>query len=135
VKPKSDPMPTPALFSTEPPALLGAKCVACGSVRFPAAPVCARCQSTDTAVVPLATTGTVYSFTIVRASPPGYLGSVPYGLGIVELADGLRVESTLTAPDLSRIAIGDRVEFELITLGAGDEAMTSFAFRQSGRPS
>ncbi len=37
----------------------------------------------------------------MTASPPGYLGEVPYGFGVVELPEGLRVVTRLTLPDSS----------------------------------
>jgi uncharacterized OB-fold protein len=116
----------------DPPHLRGGRCDACGGLRFPVVQVCARCQSTQISAVPLSTTGVIYAYTVVRASPPGYAGKVPYGLGIVELPEGLRVESTLTAHDLTKIAIGDMVSFELIQLGSGVDAVTSFAYRHGG---
>lgn len=106
------------LFQRDPPALLGSRCRACGSVRFPAYGVCGECQSSLVESVPLAATGTVYTFTVIRHKPPGYLGDVPYAFGFVDLADGLRVISTLVADDLDTLAIGDAVDFELFDLGA-----------------
>jgi uncharacterized OB-fold protein len=113
------------LFTVDPPALIGGRCRACGTLRFPALDVCPSCQGDDCEQVPLSTTGTVFTFTIVHASPPGYLGESPYAYGVVELPEGLRVTTTLLADDLSTIAIGDRCTFALLTLGA----VQSFAYR------
>jgi uncharacterized OB-fold protein len=120
----------PGLFATAPATLLGGRCEACGTLRFPHRNLCPRCQSTQVAVVPLSRHGTVHTYTIVRSKPPGYLGAVPYAFGLVELPEGLRVASTLTARDIETIAVGDKVEFELITLGEGDDAVLSYAYRR-----
>jgi uncharacterized OB-fold protein len=118
------------LFSQEPPALLAGRCRTCGGLRFPRRAVCADCQGSDIEEVALSATGTLYTFTIVRMSPPGYLGETPYAIGIVELPEGLRVSATITAPDLDALEIGDDVAFELITLTGGDEPVLSYAFRR-----
>lgn len=123
---------TPGLLRLDPPALLGGACAACGALRFPRRPLCADCQSDAIEERSLATTGTVYTFTIVRAAPPGYLGEAPYAIGLVDLPDGLRVTATLTADDLDELAIGDAVGLELLPLGAGPDTVVSFAFRRIG---
>jgi uncharacterized OB-fold protein len=116
------------LFIADPPALIGGRCRACGALRFPALDVCPACQAGECEQVPLSTEGTVFTFTVVRMQPPGYVGETPYAYGVVELAEGLRVTTTLLADELSAIAIGDRCSFELITLG---DAVQSFAYRVS----
>lgn len=133
MKDGNTPWPVSEWISTEPPQLRGGRCDTCGGLRFPIARVCAVCQSMQVSAVPLSTTGVIYTFTVVRASPPGYAGAVPYGLGIVELPEGLRIESTITADDLSMIVVGDSVEFELIQLGQGADAVASFAYRHGRR--
>jgi len=114
------------LFTVEPPALIGGRCRACGSLRFPALDVCPRCQGVDCEQVPLSTSGTVFTFTVVRVAPPGYLGEAPYAYGVVELPEGLRVTTTLLAHDLDEIEIGNPCGFELLTLGG---SVQSFAYR------
>ncbi len=117
------------LFRTDPPALLGSRCRACQTIRFPTQALCARCQSTDVEAVALSTTGTVHTFTVVHHRPPGYVGPLPYAIGIVELPDGLRVASTLTADDLAQIRIDAPCRFELLELPDADPPLQSFAYR------
>ncbi len=120
------------LFAVDPPALLAGRCVACGALRFPLRSACATCQRTELEPVALSRDGTVYTYTIMRASPPGYSGPVPYAVGVVELPEGLRVTSTLTCEDLMRIEIGRPCTFELLELpGADGEILLSYAFRVS----
>jgi uncharacterized OB-fold protein len=106
-------------------ALTGGRCAACGTLRFPIREVCPSCQHDVVEPVALSTTGTIYTFTVVRAAPPGYQGETPYAYGVVELPEGLRVTTTITADDLDAIAIGDHVAFELIAVGD----VTSYAYR------
>lgn len=118
------------LFTVEPPALTGGRCERCGALMFPARMLCPECQGDAIAAVPLSTTGVVYTFTIVRMMPPGYLGEVPYAYGVVELPEGLRVTTTLTADSLEMIVIGAPCAFELIELG--EARRLSFAYRVGG---
>ena len=123
------------LFSRNPAALLGSRCASCGTVRFPASDLCPACQSTDVSSVPLSTSGILYTFTIVRNRPPGYVGEVPYAFGFVDLAaNGLRVISTLIADELDDLAIGDTVDFELFALGTGEDALESYRYRRREAP-
>ena len=118
------------LFRSDPPALLGGRCERCGGTHFPRQSVCPHCRSEDASEVALGGDGVVYSYTVVRAAPPGFPGPVPYGLGVVDLpGDGIRVEAILLAEDLERgISIGDEVEFRLVTWGEGDEARQTYAY-------
>jgi uncharacterized OB-fold protein len=69
------------------------RCLDCGTVRFPLAPVCWRCLSTDLEWVPVATTGTVSAaVTVVRATgDPLWADEVPYVTAQVDMEDGLRL--------------------------------------------
>jgi uncharacterized OB-fold protein len=87
------------LFQTEPPALLGIRCDECGNYAFPRATTCPYCGSEHVTDVTLSNTGTLWGWTTVTAAPPGYSGDVPFGFGIVELPEGLRVITRLALPD------------------------------------
>jgi uncharacterized OB-fold protein len=78
--------------------------------------------------VPLATEGAIYSYTIARFAPPGYVGEVPFGVGIVELPDGIRVASTLIAEPLEELRIGAPVTFRLLEVETEDGPALSFAY-------
>jgi uncharacterized OB-fold protein len=81
----------------------------------------------------LSDTGTIYTFTIMRGRPPGYGGEIPYAFGVVELPEGLRVTSTITASDLESLRIGDTVRFNLITIADDAGPIVSYSFDQVGR--
>jgi uncharacterized protein len=128
----SPPGPVPVregLFREDPPALLGARCDNCGGLRFPALEVCARCQHEEASVIALPDEGTVFTYTIVHAAPPGYAGEVPYALGVVELGDGLRVAATLLADDLESIRIGAPARLELFDIEGPDGEIRTYGFR------
>lgn len=88
----------PGLFREDPPALLASRCDACGRPAFPRADLCPYCGADTVTEITLSSTGTLWAWTTVLAAPPGYSGEVPYGFGIVELPEGLRVVTRLAAP-------------------------------------
>jgi len=119
------------------PRLLGSRCRDCGEVTFPAQPSCPACTATETETLPLAREGTLWTWTIQRFPPPsppftgGREGFAPFGVGYVELPDGLRVEARLTENDPSKLAIGMPMELVLEPFdrdAEGNERVT-FAFR------
>lgn len=120
----------PGILRLDPPALLAGRCAACGELRFPATALCAGCGGEEIASVALSAEGTLYTFSIVRMSPPGYQGEVPYAVGVVELPDGIRVEATIVAEDLEALAVGDPVGFELLTVPGPEGPLISFAYRR-----
>ncbi|MGI9579058.1 MAG: Zn-ribbon domain-containing OB-fold protein [Microthrixaceae bacterium] len=71
--------------------LVGGRSATSGLSHFPLRPVCPYTGADDVETVDLPRTGELWYCTEVTAAPPGYTGRVPYGLGVVELAGGLRV--------------------------------------------
>ena len=91
------------IFSIEDgqPKLLGSRCTNCGNHMFPRQSGCPKCMFDEQEDVELATTGTLWTWTVQAFPPkaPPYLGPtgddfVPYGVGYVELPGQLRVEAT-----------------------------------------
>jgi uncharacterized OB-fold protein len=116
------------LFRLCPPKLLGTQCEACERVSFPAAQLCPYCRSNDLRTRWLSDSGNIFSYTIVRIPVPGYAGQVPYGLGVVELPDGIRVASVLVADPLEALSVGAPVHFRLVDVGTTDEPLLSYAY-------
>jgi len=105
----------PGLFTAS--GLIGGACGACARRHFPSAVPCPWCGSDDVTTVTLSSRGTLWGWTAVTAAPPGYDGPVPYGFGVVELADdGLRVVTRLTAVDGLRDGMAMR--FAVVALTA-----------------
>lgn len=94
--------------------LLGSRCRECGEVTFPVNPFCPQCCRQTTERIRLSQRGSLYSFTIQRFKPPApYQGPdpfVPYGVGMVELPEGIRITSVLEEGDPSRLRVGMEVE-------------------------
>lgn len=121
----------------EAPQLLGSRCDDCGEVTFPKQNSCPSCTGAATEEILLSRSGTLWTWTIQRFPPPvpPFKGDpehfTPFGVGYVELAEGVRVEGRLTECDPEKLAIGMDMELVLekfLDAEDGDEVMT-FAFR------
>lgn len=112
----------PGLFTEAPnPRLLAGHCGDCGERHFPAADFCPYCGAAEISTAKVGGTGTLYLHTVVNAAPPGYVGPVPYGFGLVDLPEGLRVVSRLTADDLHALASGMAMRLKVDTLFRDDD--------------
>jgi uncharacterized OB-fold protein len=126
------------------PQLIGSRCADCGAVTFPAQSRCPRCSRTDMAELALPRRGTLVSWT-TQGFPPKfpYMGDPkastfePFGVGLVQLDEVVRVESRLTENDPEKLDFGMEVELRIVpfyTDADGDEIMT-FAFAPMGAAS
>lgn len=125
-------------WPSEEPRLVASRCRACGEVSFPSQEGCPSCTARDAEEVRLSRRGTLWTWTIQRfPPPPPYIGPadrdahVPYGVGYVELPEGIRVEARLTENDPNKLEIGMQMELvvdKFVEDEQGNELMT-FAFR------
>lgn len=112
--------------------LLGSKCGDCAEVSLGTNAVCTNCGSDSIEVIQLSSFGKLWTYTIIRHKPPGdYLGEEPFkpfGLGLVELPDGLRIMAPLVG-DVDAFRIGDQMEIEpWILSAAGGRQYNAFRF-------
>ena len=123
------------------PQLIGSRCDDCGAVTFPVQSRCPRCSTKTMSDLPLPRRGTLVSWT-TQGFPPAvdYMGDetgksfVPFGVGLVQLDDVVRVESRLTESDPDKLDFGMQVELQIVpfyTDANGDEILT-FAFAPTG---
>lgn len=116
--------------------LVGARCGACGETSLGAAEWCPNCGREGVEIVPLSDRGVLWSFTIVRHSPPGdYRGPkpfAPFGLGLVELPDGVRVLSPIQC-DIDQLEIGMPLRFSPYLRQDPDSEVVAFAFAPAER--
>jgi uncharacterized protein len=81
--------------------------------------------------MPLSSHGVLWSFTVVRHRPPGdYRGPDPFaafGLGLVELPDGVRVLSPIKCR-LEELTIGMQLRFAPYLRHDEDKDVVVFAF-------
>lgn len=102
--------------------LVGGYCASSGLHHFPQQDCCPYTGATDIERVELSTSGSLWGWTAVTAAPPGYDGPVPYGFGVVELAEeGLRVITRLSESDPSALAFGEAMTLVAAVVGADDD--------------
>lgn len=103
--------------------LLGNKCKSCGKIYFPKAALCPECLTSGTLQeLKLNPRGKLYTYTIVRVSSPGF--KVPYAFGYIDLPEGVRICSQISAaePPEEKLQLG--MDMELIIGQVREEAGT-----------
>jgi len=124
---------------TAPLRLLGSRCEVCGRHHFPRQDTCPYCAAEGASPVELSGSGRLWSWTTVTTAPPGYRGDVPYGFGVVELPEGLRVVTRLTESDPARLSAGQAMELVVIPVGlavddeGGGRPVVTYAFAPEQR--
>lgn len=115
----------------EDPHLIGSRCHSCGEAFFPKRAFCGKCFEKDLDEVTLSNRGRLYSFTVVRQAPPGYIGRVPYFVGKVDLFGGVRVLTLLTDARETELEIGMEMELIIDRLGLDEEGneVPTYMFR------
>jgi len=105
-----DPDMKPFWAATREHRLTAQRCTSCGTLRFPALPICDTCLDEGMEWVDVSTTGTIWSYVVYhRAFHPGFADEIPYVTAIVENEDGVRYTGRiLAAPET--VSVGDTVE-------------------------
>jgi uncharacterized OB-fold protein len=127
-------------WPSDEPQLIGGRCQACEAVTFPLSTSCARCGSTEVAEHLLPRRGTLHTWTTQEFLPKEpYTGGEtletfrPYGVGLVQLGDEVRVEARLTEGDASKLDFDMEVELVVVPFSEdGDDTVVTFAFQPVG---
>ncbi|MFI9245753.1 bifunctional MaoC family dehydratase N-terminal/OB-fold nucleic acid binding domain-containing protein [Streptomyces sp. NPDC053086] len=85
--------------------LLIQRCRACGTLRHPWLPGCNACGSPDWDTVEASGAGTVHSYVVLH-HPPFPAFDPPYAVGLIELAEGVRMVSDVTGVPYDKVRIG-----------------------------
>ena len=104
------------------------RCRPCGELFFPPRVVCPFCFGQDLEWAPLSGRDTLYAFTRMWVVPEPFRSKAPYVVGLVDLAEGLRVFGKIRGR-YEDLAIGAPVVFERELLAAD---VYLFAFRPEG---
>lgn len=87
------------------------RCRSCQAFRWPPGPMCPECQSMDTEQVAASGRATVYSWVIVTHPVAEVLADqVPYTVGMIELAEGVRVVGNVIGCPPDEVEAGMPVE-------------------------
>jgi acetyl-CoA C-acetyltransferase len=114
--------------------LLGSRCPQCARFNFPAQDLCPYCASAGCETVPLSPRGAVEVCTTVINRPPGYDGAVPFGFGVVELPEGLRIISRIRNPEGLQAGAPVRLVLECLCTDAENRELTTYAFAADDGP-
>jgi len=103
-------------WPSDEPQLIGTKCTSCGNYFFPKKMACSNpdCKEKKVEDTLLSRRGKLYSYTIQYYPPPPPFKYtepfMPYGIGLIELPEGVRLPAMLTISDPADIKIGMDVE-------------------------
>ncbi|MFF3848628.1 bifunctional MaoC family dehydratase N-terminal/OB-fold nucleic acid binding domain-containing protein [Streptomyces sp. NPDC002328] len=91
--------------------LLIQRCTACDTLRFPWLPGCNACGAQEWDTVEASGEGAVFSY-VVMHHPPFPAFSPPYAVGLIELAEGVRIVSDVVGVPYDKVRIGMPVRLE-----------------------
>ncbi|MCX4824268.1 OB-fold domain-containing protein [Streptomyces sp. NBC_01142] len=107
--------------------LLIQRCGGCEALRFPWLPGCSACGSPEWDTVEASGAGSVYSY-VVMHHPPFPAFDPPYAVGLIELAEGVRMVSNVVGVPYDKVRIGMPVQLEFLRV---DEELELPVFRAS----
>lgn len=119
-------------WSADEPHLIGSRCKSCGTVNFPSRALCnnPHCNKKDVEEILLSRRGKIYSYTIQFYEPPPPFHPanpfVPFGIGLVELPEGIRIVGMMTQCDVKDLEFDMDVELVVEKLyedGNGNEVV------------
>jgi len=123
---------TTPLVPSEQVSLVGSRCAHCGEISLGKRASCSNCGGNRLEEMALNKRGKLWTYTVIRHKPPGdFKGPepfVPFGLGLVELPEGIRVLSPL-AVDPEAIQVGMELELEVYPLYIDENKNEVLAFR------
>ncbi|MFD9032685.1 bifunctional MaoC family dehydratase N-terminal/OB-fold nucleic acid binding domain-containing protein [Streptomyces sp. NPDC059567] len=105
--------------------LLVQRCGDCATLRFPWLPGCNTCGSREWDTVEASGAGTVFSY-VVMHHPPFPAFAPPYAVGLIELAEGVRIVSNVIGVPYDKVRIGMPVRLEFLRV---DEELELPVFR------
>ncbi len=112
--------------------LAGCRCTSCGETSLGTRTLCPNCGKDTVKDIALGQRGVLWTYTVVRHKPPGnYQGPepfVPFGLGLVELPEGVRVMAPIHC-DIARLKIGLPLEFHPYVRKDEDREVVAFSFQ------
>lgn len=125
-------------WPAEKPQLIGGKCPSCEAVTFPVLVSCPRCGAPEMERHLLPRRGTLWTWTTQEFLPkePYASGETvetfrPYGVGLVQLGDEVRVEARLTESDPSKLDFGMQLELVIVPFRVDEDGteVVAYAFK------
>ena len=111
--------------------LAGSRCSSCHETSLGSKTICANCGRATVQDIALGERGVLWTYTVVRHRPPGnYKGPepfVPFGLGLVELPEGVRVMTPIHC-DIDKLRIGLPLKFKPYVRNDEGREVVAFSF-------
>lgn len=124
---------TEPLYPSEQVRLKGSKCRVCGEVFLGKYQSCGNCANADMEDIVFSDKGKLWTYTVIRNRPPGdYKGPdpyVPFGEGLIELPEGIRLLTPLTDCDVDNLKIGTEWQLVVDVLYVDEEGNEVMAFK------
>jgi uncharacterized OB-fold protein len=110
------------------------RCPACGTFRWPPGPVCPSCGELGAEWVTSEGRGEVFSWVVVHVALLDALADqLPYAVGLVTVAEGVRLVGTIEGCDPDQVRAGMPVQARVVAAGEhGPGALTFVAEPQDG---
>jgi uncharacterized OB-fold protein len=110
--------------------LEASKCKGCGAVWFPPRLICAECGKRDFEDVKLSDKGKVQTFTVIRVAPTEFSDQAPYAVGVVDLADGVKIQCQIAdcAPGDLKTGMPVKIEFRKVKQ-EGEAGIICYGFK------
>ena len=93
--------------------LVAQRCEACHHFMWYPREACPRCLSADLAWAPLAGTGTIYTYNVMRKPGNPTMGDeVPYVVALVDLDEGIRMTTNVVGAEPESLRCEQRVQVD-----------------------
>ena len=110
------------------PYLTAQRCKACGTYFYSGRKNCLNCGDEPMEAVPLSGRGTLFTYTIARQQLPGALMKVPYGIAVVEMEEGVHVQSVVDK-DWENLKVGMDMEIYFEKMAEDKEGNDLLAYK------
>jgi len=114
----------------EKPYLTAQRCKECGTHFYSGRKNCLQCGAEPMEAVPLKGTGKLFTYTIVHKQLPGALMQVPYGIAVVEMDEGIHVQSVVDQGfENLKVGMDMEVYFDKVAEDPDGNDLLAFKFR------
>ncbi len=110
------------------PYLTAQRCKECSTYFYSGRKNCLQCGAEPMEVAPLSGRGKLFTYTIVHKQLPGALMQVPYGIAVVEMEEGVHVQSVVDI-DYENLKVGMDMEVYFDKMAEDEEGNDLLAFK------
>jgi uncharacterized OB-fold protein len=99
--------------------LMAGKCLKCGKTHLPPRPLCDECYSQEFEWIEVSGKGKLLTYTVIHVAPPQFQALAPYAVGIVQLADGLKIPGMIQDVTQEQLKVGMDLNLDFAACAAG----------------